>query len=399
MKKLFALSLIFLFVIALTTSSFSQSFNQAAANKSDVELTELKEKIQTKLNELRANADFPGVTVGFVLADGRSGAVSVGYSDVENQSLMKPGDRMLAGSIGKTYVAAAMLQLVQEKRVNLDDKIEKWLGRESWFARLPNAKDLTLRMLMTHSSGIPEHVLNKDLIARLKQEPEKVWKPEELLAYILDVKPLFAAGQGFSYADTNYILVGMIFERITKKTVYGEVERRILKPLKLERTIPSDKMRLPEVITGYTQANNPFGINGRMIIEGKFVFNPQFEWTGGGFASTAEDLARWAKALYEAKVFGKAELAQMLNGVNATGRGGGTDSKYGLAVQIRPTNWGTSYGHEGWYPGYLSAMEYFPERKVAIAVQFNTDIGQKLKRGPRGYLFDVAKILFGDQAR
>jgi D-alanyl-D-alanine carboxypeptidase len=398
MKKSFALSFIILVVVTFTAQSFSQSFKQAAATQSATDIAEIKGKIQTKLNELRANADFPGVTVGFVLADGRSGSVSIGYSDVENKTPMKTQDRMLAGSIGKTYVAAAMLQLVQDKKVNLDDKIEKWLGRESWFARLPNAKDLTLRMLMTHSSGIPEHVLNKDLITRLKQEPEKVWKPEELLAYIFDVKPLFAAGQGFSYADTNYIIVGMIFERITKKTVYGEVERRILKPLKLERTIPSDKMRLPEVITGYTQANNPFGINGRMIIDGRFVFNPQFEWTGGGFASTAEDLARWAKALYEAKVFGKDELAQMLTGVNANeGRGGGANNKYGLAVQIRPSNWGTSYGHEGWYPGYLSAMEYFPDHKVAIAVQFNTDVVQKLKRGPRVYLFEVAKILLGDK--
>ncbi len=398
MKKSFALSLILLFFIAFTTQSFSQSFNQAVVKKSSTDLAEINEKLKSKLNELRANADFPGVTVGFVLADGRSGSVSIGFSDVENKTPMKPSDRMLAGSIGKTYVAAAMLQLVEEKRVNLDDKIEKWLGREPWFARLPNARDLTLRMLMTHSSGIPEHVLNKDLIVRLKLEPEKVWKPEELLAYIFDVKPLFAAGQGFSYADTNYIIVGMIFERLTKKTLYGEVERRILKPLKLERTIPSNKMRLPEVITGYTQANNPFGINGRMIVDGKFVFNPQFEWTGGGFASTAEDLARWAKALYEGKVFGKDELALMLNGVSANeGRGGGANNKYGLAVQIRPSDWGTSYGHEGWYPGYLSAMEYFPEHRVAIAVQFNTDIGQKLKRGPRGYLFEMARIILGNK--
>jgi D-alanyl-D-alanine carboxypeptidase len=397
MKKSISLFLIFLFVFAFTTELFAQSSKQSTAKPASTNLAELNEKIKAKLDELRANADFPGVTVGYVLTDGRSGSVSIGYSDVENKTPMKPADRMLAGSIGKTYVAAAMLQLVQDRKVNLDDKIDKWFGREPWFPRLPNARDLTLRMLMTHSSGIPEHVLNKELIARLKQEPEKVWKPEELLAYILDAKPLFPAGQGFSYADTNYILVGMVFERITKKTVYGEVERRILKPLKLERTIPSDKMHLPEVITGYTQANNPFGIEGRMIVDGKFVFNPQFEWTGGGFASTAEDLARWAKALYEGKVFGKAELDQMLSGVVATGRGGGADSKYGLAVQIRPSNWGTSYGHEGWYPGYLSAMEYFPEHKVAIAVQFNTDIGQKLKRGPRAYLFEVAKILLGEK--
>jgi D-alanyl-D-alanine carboxypeptidase len=118
------------------------------------------------------------------------------------------------------------------------------------------------------------------------------------------------------------------------------------------------------------------------------------EWTGGGFASTAEDLAKWAKALYEGKVLKPEALAQMLNGVETPGgRGGGSGSKYGLACQIRPSEWGTSYGHGGWFPGYLSEMEYFPEKKIAIAVQFNTDAGRQIKRGLRAYIAEVAKII------
>jgi D-alanyl-D-alanine carboxypeptidase len=248
-------------------------------------------------------------------------------------------------------------------------------------------------MLMNHSSGIPEHVLNKDFIAAMKKDPDRIWKPEELIAYILDAKPLFAAGQGFSYADTNYILVGMIYERVTRKTVYGEVERRILKPLKLERTIPSDRRELP-VITGYSMPNSPFGFEGTVIIRGKFIINPQMEWTGGGFASTAEDLARWAKLLYEGKVLKKEALDQMLNGVAASeGRGGGSGNRYGLAVQIRPSDWGISYGHGGWFPGYRSEMEYFPQNRIAVAVQFNTDDARAIKKGLRAYIADAMRII------
>jgi D-alanyl-D-alanine carboxypeptidase len=370
---------------------------KGSAQPRSADLSALLASLQAKLNELHQAASFPGATIGFVLPDGRSGSVSVGLADVENKIPLKPTDRMLAGSIGKTYVSAAILQVVQEGKLDLDMKIERWFETDSWFPRLPNAKDITLRMLMNHSSGIPEHVLNKDFIAEMKKDPDRIWKPEELVAYILDAKPLFPAGQGWSYADTNYILAGMIFERVTKKTVYGEVERRILKPFKLERTIPSDRRVLPEVIIGYSMPNSPFGFEGRVIVDGKFIINPQMEWTGGGFASTAEDLARWTKLLYEGKVLKKETLDQMLTGVDAKeGRGSGAGNKYGLAVQIRPSEWGVSYGHGVWFPGYLSEMEYFPRHRVAVAVQFNTDASRTLKKGPRAYIADAMRIIVAE---
>lgn len=369
--------------------------NGDRTNSADISV--ILASLRAKLEELYKAASFPGATIGFALPDGSSGAVSVGLADLESKTPLKPSDRMLAGSIGKTYVSAAMLQIVQEGKVDLDSKIDRWFGSDPWFSRLPNAKDITVRMLMNHSSGIPEHVLDKDFIAAMKKDPDRIWKPEELIAYIFDAKPLFPAGTGWSYADTNYILVGMIFERVTKKTVYGEVERRILKPLKLERTIPSDRRILPGVITGYSMPNSPFGFEGRLILDGKFIINPQMEWTGGGFASTAEDLARWAKLLYEGKVLKRQMLDQMLNGVDAKeGRGSGAGNKYGLAVQIRPSDWGVSYGHGGWFPGYRSEMEYFPQHKIAVAVQFNTDDGRSMKKGLRAYIADAMRIIVGE---
>ena len=400
MKKLLPLILLLLtpgLLIAARPNASNPSSARSKERTSDSEISALRASLQKKLDSLHAAGSFPGGTIGFVLPDGRSSSVSTGMADVENKVALKPSDRMLAGSIGKTYVSTVMLQLVQEGRVNLDTKIERWFGRDPWFPRLPNAKDITLRMLMNHSSGIPEHVLNKDFIAEMKKDPDRIWKPEELIAYILDAKPLFPAGKGWSYADTNYILAGMIFEQVTGKTVYGEVQRRILKPLKLERTIPSDRLIIPEVITGYSMPNSPFGFEGRVILDGKFIINPQMEWTGGGFASTAEDLARWAKHLYEGSVLKKSALDQMLNGVDAKeGRGSGAGNKYGLAVQIRTSEWGVSYGHGGWFPGYLSEMEYFPQQRIAVAVQFNTDAGRTLKQGPRAYIADAMRIIVGE---
>lgn len=401
LKKSLPIFLLLLAPSLLITEFGGESSLSIAKNRAgDAEISALLARLQAKLNELHQAASFPGATIGFVLPDGRSGSVSTGLADVENKIALKPTDRMLAGSIGKTYVSAVILQAVQEGKIALDAKIERWFGSDAWFPRLPNAKDITLRMLMNHSSGIPEHVLNADFIAAMKKDPDRIWKPEELIAYIFDAKPLFPAGQGWSYADTNYILAGMIFERVTKKTVYGEVERRILKPFKLERTIPSDRRVLADVITGYSMPNSPFGFEGRVIVDGKFIINPQMEWTGGGFASTAEDLARWAKLLYEGKALKKETLDQLLTGVDAReGRGGGGGNKYGLAVQIRTSEWAVSYGHGGWFPGYRSEMEYFPQQKIAVAVQFNTDAASALKINPRAYIADAMRILVSEIER
>ena len=391
-------------VLLVSTASANTSHYQIEARSpflasvtrgEDKELARISQAVQAKLSELHSAAEFPGATVGFVLPDGRYGSVAVGVSDLVKKTPLAPRDRMLAGSIGKTYVAAVVLQLVQEGKINLDEKIEHWFQREVWFGRLPNAKEITLRMLMNHTSGIPEHVLNPQFITAMKAEPDKVWKPEELISYIFDAKPAFPAGKGFSYADTNYILVGMIVERVTKKNLYAEVERRVLKPLRLANTIPSDRRILPGVVTGHSRPQSPFGFEGPIIIDGKFLFNPQMEWTGGGFASTAEDLARWAKLLYEAKAFGKDYRDQMVAGDEVRQALG---SGYGLAAQVWKTDLGTSYGHGGWFPGYLSQMEYFPTEKIAVAIQFNTDAVRQLKRGPRRYLLDIAHVVINEIA-
>jgi D-alanyl-D-alanine carboxypeptidase len=379
-------------------TSFSQKPPATASTQAirsqpgEINIADLTSRVQMKLIQLRDAADFPGVNVGIALSDRRMVTVSLGYADLEAERGLKPADRMLAGSIGKTFVSAVTLRLFDEGKLDLDDKIEKWLGKEPWFDRLPNARRITLRMLMNHTSGIPEHVLNKDFIKTLREQPDKVWKPEELVAFILDSKPLFEAGGGWAYADTNYILVGMIFERVSGKRVYDEVARRILRPFKLEGTTPSDSRAIFGLIPGYVSPKSPFGFEGRTIVGGKFVINPQMEWCGGGFASTAEDLAKWAKLLYEGRVLRQTTVEQLLDAVPAkTGPG----HRYGLGVQVRRTDWGVTFGHGGWFPGYLSETEYFPQQQTAIAVQFNTDNFDKLKRNTHGYVLEIAQIVFG----
>ncbi len=352
----------------------------------------LRKELQLKLDEWHKAGKFAGATLGVVLANGESFGLAAGYSDRATKTPMKPTDRMLAGSTGKTFAAAVALQLVKEGKIGLDDKIEKYLGNESWFARLPNAKDITVRQLMNHTSGLIRYEFKDTFTKDLTANPEKVWKPQELIAYLFDEKAPFEAGKGWDYSDTNYIVLGMIIEKVTGKKFYDEANKRVVRRLKLKNTIPQDGLSLDGVVQGYAGANNPFGGKDEMIHKGKFAINPQFEWTGGGWASTSEDLARWAKMYFEGKAFDASLLPQMLNGVAAPMLGRGT--KYGLCVIIRQTPAGSTYGHSGFFPGYITEMMYFPDQKIAVAVQVNSSVGQDFAgKGPARVLIEIAEMI------
>lgn len=279
---------------------------------------------------------------------------------------------MMSGSIGKTFVAAAMLGLVEAGQADLDAKVSTWLGDRAWYARVPNSADVTLRMRMNHSSGIREHVTSPEFIAALRDAPEQAWKPEELAAFALDQEPLFAAGQGWSYADTNYIFVGMVIEEITGKKYEEVVRERVLEARGLDETTPVEGPELPGLVSGYTAPGKPFHVPEEVCVDGRYAVNPQFEWTGGGMVTTAADLARWARMLYGGAVLREETRRMMLDGVPAKT---GPRDKYGLGVQIWPTRHGDAVGHSGYFPGYVSIMAWYPEKRVAVAVQVNTDVG------------------------
>jgi D-alanyl-D-alanine carboxypeptidase len=352
------------------------SFTRAVAGQSSElpkNLSRILSTLQTHLDQSRTAVKFPGAQVGFTWLDSESsryysGSVASGVSDVEHNAPLKTSDRLLAGSVGKTFVAAAALMLVDQGKLNLDEKISTWLGNESWFSRLPNGRDITVRMLLNHSSGIPNHADMPAFEKALFKSASRDIDYSELIGYVLNKKPLFPPGKGYTYGDTNYILAGMIIEKVSGKTLYGLVDELILKPHKLERTIPSNALVLQDVVNGYL-SNKP------VIVNGRFTINPQWEWAGGGFASTAEDLSRWAAMLYEGEILKQKSLNEMLNSTTT-----GDGANYGLGVMMTTTSWGKAYGHDGEFPGYLTVMRYYPKFHLAIAVMVNADENPNVNR-------------------
>ncbi|MCB1024193.1 MAG: beta-lactamase family protein [Acidobacteria bacterium] len=386
MKKRTLLVLIF---------SILLSYSIALSQPAEADTAPLRQKLQANLDTWHSSAKFAGATIGVCLADGECFAIATGSSDLESKTPMKPGDLMLAGSVGKTYAAAVAMQLLHEKKMNLDDKIEKYLGQEKWFSRLPNSKDITIRHLMSHTSGLIRYEFKDQFTKDLTANPDKVWTPTELISYLFDEKAPFEAGKGWDYSDTNFIVLGMIMEKVTGKKYYDLAKERVLKPLKLKNTYPQDRRKLKGLIQGYAGDDNPFGGKDRVLENGKFIINPQFEWTGGGIMTNAEDLARWTKYMYEGKAFPPEMLTEMLKGVDAPMLG--KDTKYGLGVIIRPTRLGITYGHSGFFPGYMTDIMYFPKEKISLSIQINSSVPKNIRKNPARVLVELAEIIQKDE--
>lgn len=332
---------------------------------------EIQQALQQKIDSLREAHVIPAMAFSAVLPSGE--LISVG-------SNMKPEQRMLSGSTGKTFFAALAMKLCADGKLSIDRRVADYLGMEAWYKGVPNGDSITIRMLMEHTSGIEEYYELGDFTKRLRDEPDKNWTPEECIAYVLNRKPLFPAGKDWSYADTNYLILGVVIEKITGRKAYDDIQKLFLKPNRLEATEPSVKRKLANMINGVTTPNNPFGIRDNMIVNDALVINPQMEWAGGGFVSNTIDLARWVRIYYDGAFTTDALSKEMKKGVPAKT---GKEHRYGIAMQIRPSAVGVSYGHGGWFPGYLTEMDYFPDKDISVCVQMGTDDFQKLKRSPR----------------
>jgi D-alanyl-D-alanine carboxypeptidase len=334
--------------------------------------------IQEVLDALRAEHDFPGVSVAWTGSDGAVEMRVSGLADPEAGVPMTPNSRTLAASIGKTFVAAAALSLQAEGRLSLDDPVSKWLGDRDWFSRLPNNDGLTLRHLLTHAGGLPDHVdlpAFQDLFMSLGPE-DRAPSPEVLIALILDAEPLFPPGEGWAYSDTGYLVAGLVIEAAAGQPWTDVVRDRFLLPLGLDDTEPSDRRILDRLAAGQTAVAGP--TMRTLDAEGRAIFHPGIEGAGGGFVTTAADLARWGRLLWSGGAMQAPYLGEMLRGVET-----GTPGRaYGLAVTIDRTGpEGEVRGHGGWIPGYVGSLRYYPAQDLAIAIQINSDVGML---GPTG---------------
>lgn len=336
------------------------------------------ERFQTAVDAERTRYSVPGITAAFVLSDGRMAKVASGQADVERHVAMTPDSRMLSGSTGKTFTAAVAMKLARQRVWSLDDKLSKYLGGRPWFKRLPNADALTIRLLLQHRGGLENYYDNPRFFemhrARVATDPAYVPGFDTLIEFVCDRPPLFPAGQGFSYTDVGYLLVGLAIEAATGRPYYELVREFYIDPLNLTLTAPSNGRRLPGLAQGYGKGRNPLLLGPTMVdASGVLTYDPSIEFTAGGFVSNAGDLARWAFSLYSGQALPATAVAEMV----ATPEGVTSPCHYGLGTGVYPAAEGLplGYGHDGYIPGYRSSLRYYPAAGIAIALQVNTEDG------------------------
>jgi len=351
----------------------------------------LAETLQQKLDGFRSAGKFPGATVGVAFEKGESIALATGVADRESGRAMAATDRLAAGSAGKLCFAAALLKRVQSGEIALDGKVASYFSGDPWFRRLPNAEEMTVRQLLNHSSGLVRYELDGRFLEDLRKNPLRSWTVEQRLEYLFDRKAPFAAGQGWDYSDTNYIVLGAILERVARRAAYEEIEENVLKPNGLTGFVRFDSPVTPALVPGYAGTSDPILGEDKTLRDGKFVINPQFEWAGGGFACTAVDLARLGRLYFEGQLFGSALLPQVVDGIPAPMLGRST--KYGLCAILWQTPLGEARGHSGYFPGYLTEVRYFPEHRFAVAMQINTSDAKALPKPLGAMIVELAKAV------
>ncbi len=322
----------------------------------------LRERLQSELGAMVTRYELPGATAACTLPDGTTVAVAAGLADVAAGTPMTPDSRMLAASVGKTFVGAVAVALAQAGDLDLDDPVAHWLGDRPWFSRLPNAGTMTLRHLLRHEAGLADHVHDPAFQAAWRarrEDGDRPFTPDELIAFVLDRPPLFPSGAGWSYSDTGYLVAGLVIEAATGAFYDDSLQRLFLEPLQLDATSPSDRPALPGLATGYLAPDNAFGLPPVTTrAPGVMAWHPGLEGTGGGLVSNSRDLAVWAWSVYGGRALPDSSLAALMRSVPASDDAG---PRYGLGVAIHPTGpLGPTWGHGGWIPGYVTSLRYLP---------------------------------------
>ncbi|MCY3883728.1 MAG: serine hydrolase [Gammaproteobacteria bacterium] len=348
-------------VVALASAMFTIS-----SNASDTVVMKY-EKFTKALETTRSEMDLPGLRAAIRLSDGTVIQGAVGWADVATESHLDNVAPMPGGSTGKIFVAALTMLLEEEGTLSLDDLASKWLEDLPWFDRLPNAHDIRVWHLLSHTSGMSDYPDSRSYqfqsIWRAIRRGSVQFEPEELIRFTLRKRPLFPVGQGFGYTDIGFLVLGKLIEAASDRQYYDLLQEKIFIPLSLDQILPQDKSILPGVVTGYTRGAPNLREDGRM------KFDPSSEWTGGGLAFNPTMLVEFLGALAELRVVNSDSFKKMLDmGWRDPDSPG---EHYGLGLFVNDEQ--KTIGHAGLWPGYRTDVLHYLSSNTTIAVQTNRD--------------------------
>jgi len=289
----------------------------------------------------------PGAIVGMWFPGTGSWVATAGERELGSGVAPKPTDYVRIGSITKSFTATTVLQLVDDKRLALDDRLSDFV---TW---VPNARHITVRQLLNMTSGLYSFTDVDAFWIRLQDDPMATWTPRQLVRMAVTHPRVFAPGKKYMYCNTNYVLLGMIIEKVTGRPANRVITSRIINKLGLEHTsFPMGRALPAPYLHGYVPAEGE-PMDTWELVDGS-ICSPTPFWTAGGIVSTLGDLKIWMRAVATGKLLSaRLHRAQLrFSAPNTT--------SYGLGVM----NGGRLFGHSGEVPGYNSSMYYLPALKA-----------------------------------
>src|ERR671918_1772998 len=322
-----------------------------------------------------AEASAPGVIAAVQTPKGKW-FTTIGKKAEGSKAPVRRAMHQRIGSVTKTFVGAAFMQLVGEHKLSLDDKVSQYI------AGVLRGDEMTLREVADMTSGVISYTAIPSFTDALYADPFRSWRPGELLQIGLANPLEFQPGTGFQYSDSNYILLGLVIQQVEGRPIGAVLRRRIIKPLKLSRTSwPGKSIDLPKPHSrGYTLQGQASDEPGDAT-----HWNPSSEWAAGEMISTVRDLLVYGRAFGTGKgLLAPPQQKRRLASFNTEPPPLSRRMSYGIGL-VDDRGW---IGHTGSVPGYTTALYYHPDLKTTVAVEANSDIASGECRGQETLIDD-----------
>lgn len=335
-------------------------------------------ELKALLDEAVASG-IPGISAAVATGDSVLWTGVAGKTDLQTGAPVRPEMLFGIGSITKTFVAVVILQLTEEGRLDLNATAASLLGAA--VDGIPNAEKATLAQLLNHTGGVRSWEDDPAWIHEGRGdrlEPARIWDKTATLPYINGQAALAPPGEKFSYANTNFTLLGMVIEKVTGNQAVDEIHRRILTPLGLKDIHLEGFEPIPpgQLAHRYHWATPSFqedaGLNAAFpevrpgLIDASSS-NLSVEWTAGGIVATARDLARYAAALRDGRLLKPASMKFMTEWSPA---GEGEQVGHGLFRSAYPGDLAV-IGHDGDVLGFTGSFYWVEGADVVVAVVSN----------------------------
>ena len=328
----------------------------ASAAPSKGEAESLKSRAQGLVGD-----GYPAVLAAVSDSKGESAGVAVGKGSLETGQAPPMDGEVRVGSNTKTFVAVVVMQMVQEGKVGLDEPIETYLPGLIKGEGVDGSR-ITVRQLLQHTSGLPEYTDTTPGSGDIFQIKDHYIPPRDLLDTALGKPAAFEPGTQWKYTNTNYVVLGMLVERVSQRPVGEQIDERIVKKLGLSHTYfpaPGE-----EKIRGTHPQGYHLSAGGKL--EDITEMDPAWAWAAGAMVSTPSELNTFFQAVFDGRLLSQASIDEMKKGVD-TGAGGAV---YGLGLIGTPLSCGgTSWGHNGGIHGYRTYDAVGPDgTAVTVAV-------------------------------